>query len=130
MADWDALHRYIKSQYKISEDNITSVTLLFNVDDTRSQLVMVHRAGEVEGSEWAVISTAVCDEKDVDYRQALIKSADMIVGGLALIDDGPLIFRHSIRLRDLDPAEFEEPLRIAVNFGDLLERELTGADKY
>jgi hypothetical protein len=130
MADWDALHRYIKSEYKISEDNINSVSLIFNVDDNRSQLVMVHRAGEVEGSEWAVISTAVCDESDVDLREAMIKSADMIVGGLALIDEGPVIFRHAIRLRDLDPAEFEEPLKVAVFFGDKLERELTGADKY
>lgn len=130
MADWDALHRYIKSQYKVSEDNINSVTLLFNVDDHRSQLVMVHRAGEVAGSEWATISTPICDEGDIDTREALLKSADMIVGGLALIDGGPVIFRHSIRLQDLDPAEFEEPLGIAIQFGDRLERELTGADKY
>lgn len=130
MASWEALHRYIKSEYKVSEDNLNSVKLIFNVDDHRSQLVMVHRAGEIGGSEWAVISTAVCDEGDVDPREALLKSADMIVGGLALVDGGPIIFRHAIRLQDLDPAEFEEPLKIAVLFGDRLEQELTGADAY
>jgi hypothetical protein len=130
VANWDALHRYIKSEYKVSEDNLNSVKLIFDVDEQRSQLVMVHRAGELDGSEWAIISTAVCDEGDVAPREALIKSADMIVGGLALIDEGPIIFRHAIRLQDLDPAEFEEPLRIAVLFGDRLEKELTGADKY
>jgi hypothetical protein len=109
VADWEALHRYIKANYKISEDNIDAVTLLFDVDGSRSQVIVVNRAGEVNGSEWAVISTAVCEEGDASPREALLKSADMIVGGLAL---------------------FEEPLKIAIHFGDLLERELTGADKY
>jgi hypothetical protein len=130
MADWNALHGYIKAQYKISEDNLNSVKLLFELDGGRSQAVIVERTGPVGDSEWAVISTAVCDGTAVDAREALIKSSQLVVGGLALVDGGPLIFRHSIRLRDLDPPEFEEPLRLAVTFGDQLEREISGADKY
>ena len=49
---------------------------------------------------------------------------------IKLDSKGPIIFRHAIRLQDLDPAEFEEPLKIAVLFGDRLEQELTGADAY
>ena len=54
----------------------------------------------------------------------------MRVGSLALIDGGPVIFQHSFPLANLDPDEFEEPLGIVINFGDRLELELTGADRF
>jgi hypothetical protein len=130
MADWNALHRYIKNEYKVSDDNLDSVKLLFDVGDGRSQAVVIEKAGEVGNSDWAVISTAVCEEGTIDARDALVRSAQMTVGGLALVDGGPVIFRHSIRLADLDPPEFEEPLRVAAFFGDRLEQELAGSDQF
>jgi hypothetical protein len=130
MADWNALRNYIKAEYKVSADDLNSLKLLFALDGGRSQLVVVEKIGEVGNSEWALISTAVCEEGDIDPRDALVKNSEMIVGGLALIDGGPVIFRHSIRLADLDPGEFDEPLRVAASFGDSLERELSTADKF
>jgi hypothetical protein len=130
MADWNSLRSYIKSQYKVSKDDLNVLTLLFDVDGGRSQVVLVGRAGEVGNSEWAVISTPVCDEGDIDPREALIRSDQMVVGGLALVEGGPIFFRHSIRLADLDPPEFDEPLKLAAVYGDQLERELAKGDKY
>jgi len=130
MADWNALHRYIKSEYKVASDEINSVKLIFNLDNDRSQLVVVEKAGEVGDSEWAVVSTAVCGENEINPKAALMRSSQMVVGGLALVEGGPVIFRHSIRLADLDPGEFEEPLKLAAIFGDKLEQELSGADAY
>lgn len=130
MADWNALHAYINQNYKVSDDDFKSLRLLFNLDGGRSQLVLVAQGGELEDSEWAVISTAVCDEGDISARDALIRNSEMLMGGLALVEGGPVIFRYAIRLADLDPAEFEVPLKVAVLFGDRLEQELSSADKY
>lgn len=130
MADWNALRNYIKSEYKVSSDDLNSLKLLFDLGNGRSQLVVVEKIGDLGNSEWALISTAVCAESDIDPRDALVKSGEMIVGGLALIDGGPVIFRHSIRLADLDPAEFDEPLGVAAAFGDKLEQELSTADNF
>jgi hypothetical protein len=130
MADWNALRNYIKAEYKVSGDDLNSLKLLFDVENGRSQLVIVEKIGELGNSEWALISTAVCAEGDIDPREALVKNSEMIVGGLALVDGGPVIFRHSIRLADLDPAEFDEPLKVAAAFGDKLERELSTADNF
>jgi hypothetical protein len=130
MANWNALRDYINSKYKVSGDDLNSVKLVFELDDGRTQLVIVEKAGEVGNSEWALISTAVCEEGDIAPRDALVKSSEMIVGGLALVDGGPVIFRHSIRLADLDPDEFDEPLKVAAAFGDRLERELSTADNF
>jgi hypothetical protein len=69
----------------------------------------------------------VCRADQIDPRDALSRNGSMVVGGLALEGD-LVIFRHSLPLADLDPDEFETPLRIAVTFGD--KRELSGADAY
>ena len=130
MADWNALHTYITRNYKVSDDSFKALKLVFDVDEDRSQLVVVENGGELEGSEWAVISTAVCEETNIDAREALVKNSQILVGGLALVDGGPVVFRYAIRLADLDPAEFETPLKVAVLFGDQLERELSTLDRY
>ena len=127
MADWDALRGYIKSNYKIADDKLSALKLLFDVGGGRSQAVIVSQLGD---SGWVEVSTAVCNESQLDAREALRRNNKMVVGGLAMFDDGTIIFRHSFPLANLDPNEFEEPLHIAANFGDQLERELAGADVY
>jgi hypothetical protein len=127
MANWNALRSYVKSNYNIADDNLDSLRLIFDTGSGRSQVVFVSKIGD---TGWAQVSTAVCEESQINPRDALIRNSQMTVGGLALVDGGPVIFRHAFPLADLDPAEFEIPLGIAVNFGDELERELTGADRF
>jgi hypothetical protein len=123
MADWSALRSYIKTNYKIAEDGLDSLKLVFDVDGSRTQAVRITKMGD---SGWAEISTAVCRENEISARDALVRNGNMIVGGLALHGSGLVIFRHSFPLANLDAAEFEEPLQLAVNYGDRLERELSG----
>jgi hypothetical protein len=127
MADWDSLRNYIKANYKIAEDSLDSVKLIFDLDGNRSQAVIVNRVGD---TGWASISTAVCEADKLDARAALLRNSQMIIGALAMVENGPIIFRHSFPLENLDINEFEEPLRTAVMYGDRLELELTGEDKF
>lgn len=127
MADWNALRHYIKANYKVARDDLSTIQLVFDLGNGRSQAVLV---SEISDSGWAEVSTAVCDGSQIDPRNALIRNARMRVGGLALVDGGPVIFRHSFPLATLDPSEFEEPLHIAAQFGDQLERELAGSDHF
>ena len=128
MADWSTLHSYIKGNYKIAQDDLDVIHLLFETQSGRTQKVLVSKMGD---TGWAMISTAVCQEGEIDAREALVKNMDMVIGGLALVDGGPVVFRHSFPLADLDPSEFEQPLQMAVEYGDALERELTaGADRF
>jgi hypothetical protein len=137
MATWEALRNYIRANYKLVSDDGTTVVLNFELDDGRHQSVLVTRSGEIAGSEWAEIQTAVGHESRVrlDARGLLQKSAEMVVGGLALstASDGSasvVMLRHSFPLADLDPSEFEGPLQVVVLYGDQLERELTGTDTF
>jgi hypothetical protein len=130
MADWASLRSYIKSNYKIVADELNSLTLHFEAGGGRTQVIVVSISGEVGGSEWAEISTAVCAESEINPRDALIRNSQMIVGGLALIQGGPVVYRHSFPLVNLDLPEFDIPLRAVVVFGDRLEQELAGGDRF
>lgn len=126
MHGWAALRGYIKRNYKVADEGVGSLKLIFDVDGTRTQAVRVTRMGD---SGWAEISTAVCWEHEISHRDALVRNGTMIVGGLALHGSGLVIFRHAFPLANLDAHEFEEPLRLAARFGDTLESELSrGAD--
>lgn len=128
MASWDALRHYIKSNYVIGMDELEVLGLDFQLDNGRTQKVMVTRAMLVD-AEWVQILTPICEESDIAPREALVKSGEMVVGGLVLID-GTIYFRHSLPLKDLDIDEFEVPFHLAVGFGDRLEREIVGVDRY
>ena len=128
MASWDGLRDYIKSNYIVGADELNMLGLDFKFDDGRTQKVIVSRES-LNGADWIQILTPVCEESELDPREALLKSGQMIVGGLALID-GTIYFRHSLPIKDLDIDEFEVPFQLAVGFGDALEKEIVGIDRY
>lgn len=129
MARWENLKAYIASNYKVASDEGNLVKLNWNVEDGRSQLVIVALAGELAGEQWAEVSTGVANVNQVDPQDLLKRNSGMIVGALAIVED-IVIWKHSFPLGNLDPNEFETPLHLAVNFGDKLERELTGGDNF
>jgi hypothetical protein len=130
MANWQALRNYIQSRYTVADDRGNIMRLLFELDGGRSQTVFVSKCGEIEGGEWADVWTPVAKESQVSLRDLMLRNSQTVVGGLGLLDDGTVIFRHSFPLADLDASEFEAPLSVAVLFGDRLEHELTGRDVF
>jgi hypothetical protein len=130
MADWNALREHLKANYQIAKDEIDTIHLMFETEDGRSQVVFVSRTGELGGSDWAEIATAVCAEADIDPRDALLRSGRMIAGGLVLMEDGPVVYRHAFPLAGFDLEDLEVPLHLVALMGDDLEKELTGEDRY
>jgi len=128
MASWDELRNYIESNYAVVADQLDMLGLDFGLDNGRTQKVLIRRT-PLDGAEWVQILTPVCEEGDIEPREALVLSGKMIVGGLVLLD-GTIYFRHSLPLKDLDTDEFDVPLHLAVGFGDRLEQEIVGVDRY
>jgi hypothetical protein len=128
MASWDELRNYIESNYAVVADQLDMLGLDFGLDNGRTQKVLIRRT-PLDGAEWVQILTPVCEEGDIEPREALVLSGKMIVGGLVLLDE-TIYFRHSLPLKDLDTDEFDVPLHLAVGFGDRLEQEIVGVDRY
>ena len=129
MATWEGLRSYIKSNYVVGVEEPEIMGLDFSLDEGRSQKVVVRKL-QLGTDEWVEISTPVCQESEIPARDALLKNGQMVVGALAMMDDGMIYFRHSLPLKDLDIDEFEVPFHLAVSFGDQLEREIVGINRY
>jgi hypothetical protein len=122
-AGWSTLRRHIKSNYRVAEDGSDAIKLVFAVNETRTQAVWISKIGD---TGWAEISTAVCREGEITAREALVRNAALIVGGLALHASGVVILRQAFPLANLDLDGLQAPLLMAVDLGDRLERELSG----
>lgn len=128
MASWNDLAGYLRTNYRVSEDNGTHLILLFDVGDSRSQLVHITRAtmGASNG-DWAVVASVFGRVGDIDLSKALQLASEYVVGGVAQYGDA-LALRHAVPLAELDIKEFEEPFRAVLQAADLLEEQLTGRD--
>jgi len=129
MTNWEVLKDHIKANYVLKEESGDVVATVIGLDSGRRQAVYVRRL-LLEGAEWAEISTPVCVEADISAREALERNGELVVGALALLRSGTVMYRHSFPLKDLDIDEFEVPFRVIASEGDRLEDELTGMDNF
>jgi hypothetical protein len=130
MAGWNDLAAYVRSHYKIAHEQPDMITLLFEVDDLRSQAVLLWHLTLADGSEeWVQIESAIGELGSFDLSRALREIGQTVCGGLATM--GELVtFRHAVPLLNLNINEFERPLALVTTTADHLERTLTGADQY
>lgn len=129
MTNWQVLRDHIKANYVLKDDAADVVATVVDLDAGRKQAVYIRRLFLGE-AEWAEISTPVCVESDIPAREALERNSELVVGGLALLRSGTVMYRHSFPLKDLDIDEFEIPFRVIASEGDRLEQELTGLDTF
>jgi hypothetical protein len=130
MANWPALQTYIRQNYKIAEDSESSLKLIFETGNLRSQLVIIRRSERGDsGEEWVTLQSPVGSALSVDLPRAASLAADYICGGLVIAFDLVLL-RHSMPLADLSINEFEVPLLVVVNGADHIEAQLSTADTY
>ena len=129
MATWNDLRQYIYSQYQVTQEAPGVIRLMFSLGNGRTQNVLV--SGKQAGAfEYFVIWTPICHESQISARDAMVRNATMSIGALGLMPDGTVILRWSAPLKDLDPDEFDVPLKGLVMAGDMLEQEFTGADRF
>jgi len=130
MATWENLAAYVRSNYKIADEQPKVIKLVFETGNLRSQTVLLWRMVLAGGAEeWVQIESAFGKLGAVDLHRALEMVSNMVCGGLGLV--GELVtFRHAVPLLNLNINEFERPLALVTSTADELERELTGGDEY
>ena len=128
MADWNGLVAHIKSAYKITGEGKDYINMLFETSDLRTQRVQVYHSGDLLDTDWVDIRTIVADASRLSPNEALERNMKLKCGFFG-VAEGHLWLLHRFPIRDLEINEFAVPLDIIVNYGDMVEKELTGKDE-
>jgi len=130
MATWDDLLGYLHANYKFREEQPGLITLVFDVGEGRSQLVLLSRQVLNGGSEeWVGISSPFAEVGQVSLQRALEAAGDLVVGGAGIVGTH-VVLKHAVPLADMSVDEFERPLMLLMHSADDLERQIFGGDKY
>ena len=130
MATWIDLVGYVRNNYRISQEDGDLITLIFEFDDLRTQLVFLRPARLFGGAEeWALIESPFAPVSQVDPKQVLNEVGSIVCGGLSRVGD-MLTIRHAIPLINQNINEFERPLALVTNTADDLEKRFLGTDTF
>jgi hypothetical protein len=128
MTTWNNLMSYIDGKYKVNDRSPDQLSMIFNLENGRTQIVLVNQE-TAAGANWVTISSAIGKVGQVDMARAGTLLFEYVTGGLVCLGDLVLV-RHAMRLADLSTEEFELPLRAVVRAADDLEQKLTGTDAF
>jgi hypothetical protein len=130
MATWYDIVNYVRSHYKIADEDSNMVKLLFNTEGLRSQVVFLWRNALLDGEEdWLQIESPFAQLDSANLQQVLEEVGKVVCGGAAL-NGNYVTIRHAVPLANVDTNEFERPLILVTTTADRLEKQLIGGDAY
>ena len=129
MASWDDLMSFVRVRYEIMRQVEDELWFNLPTSGERTQLVAVRLVTGEDGHPWAQITSPVGRVGEVDLAAMLTLAGESLAGG-AVVNDGLVLFRHSIPLGDTALDGFDRTFRLVVEVADRLEHELTGADEH
>jgi hypothetical protein len=109
------------------------VVLMASLPGGTLQRIGVRLASVDDEEEWVQIGTPVCEEHELDPREALVRNCRLVVGHLELRPDNRKYwYRHTLSLRDLRPpwVQFAYVLALIAAVGDSIEHDITGVDRW
>lgn len=125
MATWAKVENFIKQKYVVAEQDGKWLFLDFELDDGRTQRVMVTTTGDLIQFLSPFASLA-----EVDITQVLsAMRAAAIPLGITGVDD-LLLVTHSQLLDTADEEEIHLGIRLVTEVADLLEGQLSSQDRF
>jgi len=127
---WTDVINYVRIRYEVLEEREDWLRFRLDTEGGRTQQVTVHHLPDVDGVEWAEISSAVGWADRIDLRRLLELAGSSSVGGAAVVD-GVALLKHTVPLGSMHlREEFERPLLSVVATADGFERELSHGDEF
>lgn len=129
MATWKQVRDYIQSNYNSAEysEKGDFLSLVFEIDEERSQMVFVDRSKSEGGSNWIDISSAVGEVSKNDIFDLLEDLDDYVCGGAVKIDN-EIWIRNRILLESIDCPTIDNVMGIIAGIADDLEDKYVGGD--
>ena len=127
MATWQQVKSYIYGNYQVASDEGDHLTLVFQTEAGRSQMVMIAHISADEFSS-VIFSSPIAAWNQVAADRVL-RATEEIPAGIRSIGDY-IVAHHSQLLATIDEAEIDLPMALLVNQADQLERYLGLGDQF
>ena len=121
MASWNDVHNYITSNYEIADDNGSTLTLKFETDGLRSQVVFVSGDDNI-----VMFKSPFAIEGQVQPGKVL-QIADLF--GVVQLGEMYCV-THVAFTPTIDTAEIDVPLRLMAANADKIEKSLGLANNF
>lgn len=130
MASWPDVRSFVRANYPVS--SVRSPSLVTAVVDTfggRRQQVFVERDVSPTGGEWVKVSAAVGLRSQVNLDEVVEVASTMVLGAVHLAGDA-VVIAHWQPLESIDSPVVDPPVRLVSCVADLVEHEISGADRF
>lgn len=129
MARWSEVKRYLRNNYKISDQKQDWLKLEFETNGDRSQLLFVEKKESNKGIEWIEISSpiGVVDQYEIPD---ILEDNVVEFGEVVMENDGLLLLRHAIKAEKLSNNELELTMSYITEIADSIEEQFIGGDEY
>ena len=129
MATWKQVRDYIQSNYDCKyNEEADLLSLVFDTNEDRSQVVIVSRNKSNSGDNWIEIASPIGEVSKNDIFDLLEDLTDYVCGGAILIDDEVWI-RNRILLDSIDSPTIDNVMKIIAGIADDLEDKYVGGDE-
>ena len=130
MATWNDVVAHLNSKYKCKNQSETLIGLNFTMPENRSQIVWVETRGDEGFGEWVIISSAVAGVDQVKNLEKICRAVNNSFIGGAVIEGDYILIRDAFPLANLDVNELEQPLHLITLTAEVIEKNITGGDKF
>jgi|TergutMp193P3_1026864.scaffolds.fasta_scaffold364625_1 1,2-phenylacetyl-CoA epoxidase PaaB subunit len=127
MATWKQIKDFIRSNYKLQEDEGDFFQMLFELEEDRSQMIFVQKIKSEAGDIWVQISSPIGTIEDDEIDDALEMMNDKLCGGMVKIGERHFV-RQNMLIDDLSPEQFVTLMQIVMNAADEMEQRFIGSD--
>jgi len=130
MATWNDVVAHLDANYKCKKQSPTLIALSFAMPENRSQVVWVETRGDEGFGEWVIVSSAVAGVDQMNKLEKICRDVNKSFIGGVVIEGEYIMIRDAFPLANLDVNELENPLRFVTLTAEVIEKNVTGGDRF
>lgn len=128
MADWNELREHMRRTYRLADDKLDLVSMVWRYEDGRSQKIIL-RHFEAFGRPMVELKSAFARRQDAEPEQLLRRNAELPLATIALAGDVYIVIYNAL-LEHLDFEDLDLYLSRVAAVADTLEETYAQKDVF
>lgn len=128
--NWAEVKRFLRSNYKVDDEENDILAFLFDLENGRTQRVFVElNKAQVNATEWISISSCIGLIDETEINEVLLELGKLCFGGL-IREENKHYLRYTVLLKSASEQSLLDPIEAIASIADELEEKYVGGDQY